>query len=139
MSATERFLLDTNTVSQIIRGVPPVVRERLVATPIDRLCISAITEGELRFGLARRPEAVRLAEAVAEFLRRVEILPWDSAAAERYGALRAAQEGAGRPLGNLDTLIAAHALAAGAVLVSSDAAFARVPGLASIDWTLDVA
>ena len=132
--AAERFLLDTNTVSQIIRGVPPRVSERLAATPIEQLFLSAITEGELMFGLARRPEAVRLAEAVAAFLRRVEVLPWDSAAAARYGPLRADLEAAGRPRGNLDTLIAAHALAAGATLVSSDLAFARVPDLATVDW-----
>lgn len=78
---------------------------------------------------------VRLARAVGAFLLRVEILPWDSAAA-RYGALRATLEAAGPPLGDLDTLIAAHALAADAVLVSGDKAFGRAVGLAVVDWAV---
>ncbi len=128
-------MLDTNTVSHIIKGRPARVRERLIATPMAEVCISTITEGELRFGLAKRPDAANLRRAVAEFLLRVDILAWDSAAAERYGALRARLEQGGKPLGNLDTLIAAHALATGARLVTSDAAFKRVPELAVVDWT----
>jgi len=127
-------MLDTNTVSHIIKGRPPLVRERLIATPMAEVCISAITEGELRFGLARRPDAANLGRGIAEFLLRVDILPWDSAAAERYGALRALLERTGKPLGNLDTLIAAHALAMGAKLITSDGAFARVPDLTVADW-----
>ncbi|MGI8839408.1 MAG: PIN domain-containing protein [Caulobacteraceae bacterium] len=88
----------------------------------------------MRFGVARRPDAATLGRAVSEFLLRVDILPWDSAAAERYGALRARLEQGGKPLGNLDTLIAAHALATGARLVTSDAAFGRVQDLTVIDW-----
>jgi len=127
-------MLDTNTVSQLIRGAPAIVRERLVATPMADICISAITEGELRFGLARRPAAIRLAAAVEEFLRGVDVLSWDRRAADRYGSLRAALERRGIPLGNLDTLIAAHALAVGARLVSSDGAFRRIPELRPVDW-----
>lgn len=127
-------MLDTNTVSQIIRSAPATIRGRLAATPMADVCISAITEGELRFGLARRPEAVRLAEAVGEFLLRVDILPWDSAAAASYGLLRRSLEAAETPLGALDTLIAAHAMAVDAVLVTSDVAFSRAPGLAVEDW-----
>ena len=129
-------MLDTNTVSHILKGRPALVRERLIATPMAEVCISAITEGELRFGLAKRPDAANLRRAVAEFLLRVDILPWDSAAAERYGALRASLEQRGKPLGNLDTLIAAHALAVGAKLITGDSAFGRVPGLAVIDWAM---
>ena len=61
-------------------------------------------------------------------------LAWDSAAATRYGALRAVLEANGTPLGNLDTLIAAHALATAAILVTNDQAFARVPNLAIENW-----
>lgn len=127
-------MLDTNTASHVIKGSSEPVRARLLTTPTNAVCISAITEGELRFGLAKRPKAVRLATGVEAFLLRVSILPWDSLAAVRYGPLRASLEGAGTPLGRLDTLIAAHALAAGAVLVTHDGAFTRVPGLTIEDW-----
>jgi tRNA(fMet)-specific endonuclease VapC len=72
---------------------------------------------------------------VEEFVIRVAVHPWDSAAAQEYGQLRAALERAGNTLGNLDTMIAAHALARGSVLVTHDKAFARVKGLKIEDWT----
>ena len=64
-----RYMLDTNTVSHLIREHPAVVR-RLLAVPMAAVCISSITKAELLFGLARRPEAKRLHTAVGEFLRR---------------------------------------------------------------------
>lgn len=130
----KRQMLDTNTVSHLIRGHPEVTR-RITAVPMASLCISSITEGELLFGLARRPTAKRLHVAVREFLLRVETLPWDSNVTERYGQLRAAMERKGKTLGPLDLLIGAHALATGATLVSNDKAFERVPGLRIADWT----
>jgi tRNA(fMet)-specific endonuclease VapC len=129
-----RYLLDTNTVSYIIKGNVPRVRERLMKAPMAQVAISVITEAELRFGVVRRPEAARLKIAVEEFLLRVAILPWDSEAAKRYAQIRAALEGAGEPMGNLDMMIAAQALAAGMVLVTSDRAFRRVKGLKMEDW-----
>jgi tRNA(fMet)-specific endonuclease VapC len=94
-----------------------------------------VTEAELRFGVARRPEAKQLRIAVEEFLLRVTVLPWDSRAAVEYGDLRAALERAGTPIGNLDLMIAAQALAAEAVLVTHDAALRRIKRLKSEDWT----
>ena len=131
-----RYMLDTNTVSHLIREHPGVVR-RVLAIPMAAVCISSITEGELLFGLARRPEAKRLHTAVREFLRRVDVLPWDSDVAVRYGAARAALERQGKTLGPLDLLIASHGLHAGAVLVTNDRAFAQVDGLRVEDWTAD--
>ena len=93
------------------------------------------TEGELLYGLARKPEATALKAAVEAFLQYVEALPWDSQAAAVYGRLRARLEAQGTPVGNLDTLIAAHALASGATLVTNDQALARVEGLSVEDWT----
>lgn len=130
----KRYLLDTNTVSHLLKEHPAVAR-RIVETPIAALCISAITEGELLFGLAKRPDAKRLHLAVKEFLRRVDVLPWDSAVAERYGSMRAEMEAQGKVLASLDGLIAAHAMAIGAVLVTSDRAFGQVAGVAVEDWT----
>ncbi|MDP2091693.1 MAG: PIN domain-containing protein, partial [Pseudohongiella sp.] len=77
-----------------------------------------------------------LAQRVGEFLIRVETLPWTSEAAEAYGNLRAASEAAGISLAPLDMMIAAHARAVGAILVTRDRAFARLPGNLPIeDWT----
>ena len=129
-----RYLLDTNMASYIIRGPSPALAARLVAVPMARLCVSSITQGELLYGLAKKPGATNLQQAVRAFLTRVEVLAWDSAAATRYGALRAALEVNGTPLGNLDTLIAAHALATDAILVTNDQAFARVPALVVENW-----
>jgi tRNA(fMet)-specific endonuclease VapC len=130
-----RYLLDTNTVSYIIKGIFPHVRERLLKVPISEVGISVVTEAELRFGLARLPQATKLAIVVEEFLLRVEVLPWESSAARHYARLRAMLEEHGEPMGNLDLMIAAQALAAGAILVCNDRVFRRVKGLKVDDWT----
>lgn len=129
-----RYLLDTNTVSYVIRGNFPRVRERLLKIPMSQVGISVITEAELRFGLARKPEARKLKAVVEELLLRVEVLPWDSEAAQHYARTRAALELEGEPIGNMDLMIAAQALAAGAALVTSDRVFQRVKGLKIQDW-----
>jgi tRNA(fMet)-specific endonuclease VapC len=130
-----RYLLATNTVSCVIKGNRPRVRERLLRVPMAEVGISVITEAELRFGLVRRPDATKLKTVVEEFLLRVEVLPWNSGAAQQYARIRAALEGGGEPMGNLDLMIAAQALAADLVLVSSDAVFRRVKGLKIEDWS----
>ena len=128
------YMLDTNTVSLIFRLTSSVL-SNLSKVSHSSLAVSAITEGELRFGAARRPDATRLHAAIDDFLLRVPILPWDSDAALHYAHLRAALEREGKPLGNLDMLIAAHALSVGATLVTSDRAFGRIKGLEIEDWT----
>lgn len=129
-----RYLLDTNIVSHLLRQHPSVI-ERVTHMPMSALCLSAITGAELMYGLAKRPEATRLAHAVDELLRRIEVLPWSPSAMGAYGQLRATLESQGQPMGALDQLIAAHALDVGAVLVTNDAAFSRVPNLMVEDWT----
>ena len=130
----KRYMLDTNTVSHLIRAHPGVAR-RVVAAPMVSLCISAITDGELLFGLAKRPDAKRLHLAVRELRRRVDVLPWDTAVAECYGTMRADMERSGRILAPLDLLIAAHARSTSAVLVTNDRAFRQIADLESEDWT----
>jgi tRNA(fMet)-specific endonuclease VapC len=130
-----RFLLDTNTVSYIIKGNRLRVRERLLDVAMAEVGISVITEAELLFGLARRPEATKLKTVVEELLLRVEVLPWDSGAAQQYSKIRASLESGGEPMGNLDLMIAAQALALDLVLVSNDAVFRRVKGLKIEDWS----
>ena len=80
-------------------------------------------------------QATRLHSLIEDFFLRVAILPWDSEAAQHYGHLRASLERDGRPMGNLDTMIAAHAIALGATLVTNDRAFARIKKLKVEDWT----
>jgi tRNA(fMet)-specific endonuclease VapC len=128
-------MLDTNTVSHFLHRQPKVIK-RLLAVPMSSLCISAITDGELHFGLARRPEAKQLRIAVNEFLLRVETLPWDSVAAQHYGTLRTNLEKRGKVLSPNDVLIASHALSVEAMLVTSDKAFKQVKGLVVEDWTV---
>jgi tRNA(fMet)-specific endonuclease VapC len=130
-----RYLLDTNIASCIIKGNSPAVDRRLVKVAMAQLAVSAVTEGELRFGAARLPHATRLHKMIEDFFLRVAVLPWDSGAAQQYGGLRAALEREGQPMGNLDAMIAAHALALDAVLVSNDHAFARIKRLKLVDWT----
>ena len=132
----QRYMLDTNTASYIIKGTPVAVRYHLQNVPMANVCISTITEAELLRGVAKKPEAKRLPLVVKEFLIRVEILPWDSDAANAYAQLRTACENEGKPLGTMDMLIAAHSVAAGTVLVTNDKAFYNVKHrLALQDWT----
>jgi len=113
-----RYLLDTNTASYVIKGNFPRVRERLLKVPMAEVGISVVTEAELRFGVAGRPEAAMLKKVVEEFLLRVEVLPWNSETAQHYAHIRAALEKEGEPMGNLDLMIASQAVAAEAVLVT---------------------
>jgi len=130
---TRLYLLDTNTVSYLIKRHPQVT-QHLLAVPMHSVCISAITAGELAFGMAKRPEAVALKAAVNEFLRRVEVLPWDAAVAQTYGALRAQMQSKGTPLAALDMQIAAHAVHVNATLITSDHAFLHIDQLLVEDW-----
>jgi tRNA(fMet)-specific endonuclease VapC len=133
----KRYMLDTNMVSYLVKEHVAVTR-RVVETPMTALCISAITEGELLFGLAKRPTATQLHRAVREFLRRIDIFFWDAKTAEIYGVVRARLVRSGRIIGALDMLIAAHALAKDAVLVTNDHAFRLIEGLELADWTVEI-
>lgn len=130
-----KYMLDTNTVSSFIKENPKVSK-RISSLPMDRLCLSVISEGELLYGLAKKPNALNLHRAVREFLKRVDVLSWDSDVAECYGSLRSQLEASGNLLGPLDMQIAAHASQVGAVLVTNDQAFKRVHKLKIEDWTL---
>jgi len=130
----KHYMLDTNMVSHILKKHPKVLNN-LTSKAIASVCISAITEGELQYGLAKRPDAKHLHALVKEFLRCVDILPWDSAIAERYGAVRATLEKGGKNLATLDLLIATHALDTRSILITNDQAFKKVPGLKIEDWT----
>lgn len=114
------YLLDTDTCSYLIRGHSPQIENRLAdLAPNDR-CISVITRAELLYGLKRLPPSHRLHTAVRRFLRMVSVLPWDEDAADFYAEIRYQLVSSGQPIGELDMMIAAHALAAGAVLVTDN-------------------
>ena len=130
-----RYLLDTNIASYVIKGNFPKVRERLLKTPMADVGISVVTEAELRFGVLRRPAATALKIVVEEFLLRVESLAWNSEAARHYARIRAELEKEGEPMGNMDLMIAAQAVAAEVVLVTHDHVFRRVKGLKMEDWS----
>lgn len=131
-----RYLLDTNTVGYAITGDPRPVRHRLRSLPKTVVELSAFTQAELLYGLARKPQALQLRSDVEKFLADFQIVAWDSAAASSYGELRATQERKGRRLSHEDLMIAAHALSLGLTLVTHDQVFAFVDGLKTEDWTI---
>ncbi len=129
-----RYLLDTNTCIYIINRRPPGVFERFRQHPAGSVAISSITAAELLFGVAKSGSA-RNRSALDKFLLPLEVLPFDTPAADRYGVVRTDLERRGLPIGALDTLIAAHALRLGAVLVTNNQReFERVEGLTLENW-----
>lgn len=133
-------MLDTNTVSYIFKGRSPAARSRLVQLrPNEVVCISSITEAELWYGLEHVGAGVHRRRALTDFLERVRVLPWGREEASAYGTFRAGQEAMGRPLGPLDTQIAAHAITVGAVLVSNDRGYQHARGLPGLEsWAIDL-
>ena len=127
-------MLDTNAASAALRGHPGVDAKLKALVP-GQWCVSAVTCSELRYGVALRPDAARLHQLVDAFLELTPVLAWDQEAATRHGRLRARLRSTGTPLGDFDEMIAGHALAVGAVLVTSDRAFERVPDLRIENWT----
>ena len=128
-----RRMLDTNTVGYIMRADPRALA-RLAAIPESSVCASAVTEGEVRFGLAKRGAGLARRAAIDAFFETIDVLPWTSATAAVYGRLRADLQRLGRPLAPLDMMIAAHALETSAILVTSDRALLGAPGLTCEDW-----
>lgn len=128
-------MLDTNICIAIIRRRPESVLRRLRGKAIGQVGVSSITLAELEFGAAKseRPEQSRV--ALGNFMLPFDVAQFDAAAAAAYGPIRAALEAKGTPIGPLDTLIAAHAVALGAVLVTDNVReFRRVAGLTVESW-----
>ena len=131
------YMLDTNICVFLIRKKPPVLLERLQKTSPGDLCLSAITLAELEHGVEKSLYPKRNSNALMYFLSMVEILPFDDRAAREYGKIKTDLQRRGTPIGPLDTLIAAHAKAIEAVLVTNNTKeFVRVDGLRIEDWTL---
>lgn len=124
-------------VSYVIKGHPPEVRQRLATLPIGDVVVSAVTQAELFYGLARKGHPATLARLIKEFLFRVQVLCHGTALLRRaYGDLRASCTASGIVLGVLDMMIAAHAIATKSTLVTHDKAYRLVPGdvLVLEDW-----
>jgi tRNA(fMet)-specific endonuclease VapC len=129
------FMLDTDIASYVIKGIAPTVDSRLSSLDVMQVCISAVTRAELRFGVRRLRRASRLSDHVETFLSGIHTLPWDELAADQFAEVRADLEIGGTPIGTMDTMIAAHAKAIKAILVTNNVKhFRKVKGLAIENW-----
>jgi tRNA(fMet)-specific endonuclease VapC len=130
------YLLDTDTASRLMRADRHTVNamRRAGATSI---AISTVTQSELVFGARLRSDAPAIMAAVRAFLARVTVQAWDDVAAEHHAEIRAAAKAAGRSAGAFDIMIAAHARALRATLVTSDKAIGRlkIDGLDVVSWS----
>ena len=120
------YMLDTMTASQLIRGKDLGLDKMVSQTGVGSICISAITEAELRFGCQQRPTKTELHALVDAFLSRVDRRAWDSEAASAYAVIRAQSQAKGVSVSNMDMLIGAHAVAVSATLVTNDGAFDQI-------------
>lgn len=131
------YLLDTNIVSDAMRNPAGPAARRIIATARNedgaRVCTSVVVQCELLFGLRRRTHP-RWHDQYARVLSALEVMPLDTTVPPHYAKLRAELKTLGTPIGPNDSLIAAHALALGATLVTADAEFARIPGLGVENW-----
>jgi tRNA(fMet)-specific endonuclease VapC len=131
---SQRYLLDTNILSDLVRFPQGRVAERILAVGEAAVCTSIIVAAELRFGAAKR-NAPRLTNQVEAILAAMEVLPFDAPADRAYAALRLSLEQSGLPIGPNDMLIAAQALASECVLVTANVnEFSRVPSLELENW-----
>ena len=139
MYVPRTYLIDTNIVSYIVRGASPASRASLVSLKENEIaCISSITEAEILYGVAKKPSH-NLQTALDGLLSKLRVLPWGREEAHAYGHLRAKLERLGKTLGNMDLLIASHAISVDAVLVTNDESFSQVADLPGIvNWATDL-
>lgn len=131
-----RRTLDTNICSYILRRHPVAMIERFAGLDRGQLWLSAIVAAELRFGAAKLA-STRFSAAVEAWLAGFEVRPWPLDATPHYANIRATLERAGKTIGGMDLLIAAHAMAEDSVVVTNNVReFLRVPGLAVEEWSL---
>ena len=128
------YMLDTDTVSLLMRKNPSVINN-LVKHEDDEICISAISYAEVCFGLEKKGSERLFYEAKA-IMGKLSIIDFNDSQSERYGKIRLKLEKSGMPLGDMDMLIAAAALSAGAILVSHNVKhFSRIEGIRVEDWS----
>ncbi len=124
---SQRYMLDTNVLSHIMQGRDAALLAQLTKVPVGQAVMSSVTLAELEYGLHRKGQPARLRNALTQVLLRVDVLPWDEDVATCYGEFCASLEAQGINLSDFDMMIAAHAVALDATLVSRDKAFAQVP------------
>lgn len=130
-----KYLLDTDTVSHLIRGASPSLTKRASKLGAGEAAISTITRGELAYGAALKPLKAQLRVTFERILSALDVLPVEPEVADHYGQIKAALRSAGQPIGPNDLWIAAHARALGITLVTHNVReFQRVPGLKVEDW-----
>lgn len=130
------YLLDTNIVSYYLRRSSDKLEKRLDKELAKATCaISAVTRAELRYGQSCMPQADRRRELIDDFLRQLPTLAWSRQAADKFGVLKAELRRVGRPIGDFDTQIAAHALVEGRSMITHNTKhFGVVEGLSIEDW-----
>lgn len=129
-----RYLLDTNIVIYVLKQRPVEVLSTFNANA-SRMAISSITLAELMHGAEKSSRVSENLAAIEDFCSRLEVCPYGAKAAQHYGAIRAALEKVGLPIGVNDIHIAAHARSEGLVLVTNNLSeFARVPALEAENW-----
>lgn len=132
--AAQRYLLDTNVLSDLLKHPAGAVGARIAAVGEETVCTSIVVACELRYGAAKKGSPT-LSTRVEQLLSAIVVLPFDVGVDAKYGAIRTALEKAGTPIGANDYLIAAHALAADLTLVTDNVGeFSRVPGLPVENW-----
>jgi tRNA(fMet)-specific endonuclease VapC len=114
------YMLDTDIASYVIKGRSPEIEAKLSAIEPSQVCVSVMTRAELVYGLKRLPPSHRLHIGVRQFLKIVRVLAWDAEAADFHAEIRHQLVIAGQPIGEMDMMIAAHSLAADAVLVTNN-------------------
>ena len=129
-----RYMLDTNIISDLIRNPQGKAASRIGQVGEDGICTSVIVAAELRYGCAKSGSK-RLRDAVENLLGEIEVLPFDVPADAEYGAIRSKLDAAGQPIGGNDMFIAAHALAAGATIVTANVdELSRISDLKVENW-----
>jgi tRNA(fMet)-specific endonuclease VapC len=114
------YLLDTDIASYAIKSKSAKIEHKLATIPPAQLCISVITRAELLYGLKRVQANHPLQALVRQYLRIIRVLAWESEAADYYAEIRHQLVSTGRSIGDMDIMIAAHALALGATLVTNN-------------------
>jgi tRNA(fMet)-specific endonuclease VapC len=128
-------MLDTNICIYAMKNRPANVLGRLKKEMESGVCISSITLAELEYGMQHSSDPAKNEQALLRFLLPMTVLPFDTDAASRYGEIRAYLQSKGTPIGPLDMLIAAHAVAENMILVTNNVReFERVPGLQVENW-----
>lgn len=132
-----KYLLDTNICIYLIKQKSEKILKHFTAHSVGDIGISSITLAELRHGVSKSRHTGKNRQALDEFILPLDIACFDEKAAEEYGNVRAGLESTRKPIGSMDMLIAAHALALGTILVTNNRKeFKRVRNLEIVDWSL---